>query len=73
MANLPTDMELELNLSQRSEPRSPSPQSQLTPCEQLKYNKTQLAKIEIFRKFKQVCVHSLKQMPDHYPEEPFFV
>ncbi|GFW35906.1 hypothetical protein TNCV_1927371 [Trichonephila clavipes] len=36
MANLPNDMELEMNLSQRSEPRSPSPQSQLTPCEQLK-------------------------------------
>ncbi|GFU97829.1 hypothetical protein TNCV_2717301 [Trichonephila clavipes] len=53
MANLPTDMELELNLSQRSEPRSPSPQSQLTPCEQVKYNKAQLAKMETFRKFKQ--------------------
>ncbi|GFX73271.1 hypothetical protein TNCV_3537941 [Trichonephila clavipes] len=73
MANLPTDMELELNLSQRSEPRSPSPQSQLTPCEQLKYYKAQLAKMETFRKFKQACVDSLKQMPDHYPEEPFFV
>ncbi|GFW34858.1 nucleic-acid-binding protein from transposon X-element, partial [Trichonephila clavipes] len=73
MANLPTDMELELALSQRSEPRSPSPQSQLTPCEQLKYNKAQLAKMETFRKCKQACVDALKQMPDHYPEEPFFV
>ncbi|GFT92223.1 nucleic-acid-binding protein from transposon X-element [Trichonephila clavipes] len=73
MANLPTDMELEMNLSQRSETRSPSPQSQLTPCEQLKYNKAQLAKMETFRKFKQACVDSLKQMPDHYPDEPFFV
>ncbi|GFV57875.1 hypothetical protein TNCV_501371 [Trichonephila clavipes] len=73
MANLPTDMELEMNLSQRSETRSPSPQSQLAPCEQLKYNKAQLAKMETFRKFKQACVGSLRQMPDHYPEEPFFV
>ncbi|GFU16755.1 hypothetical protein TNCV_4188651 [Trichonephila clavipes] len=73
MANLPTDMELELALSQRSEQRSPSPQSQLTPCEQLKYNKAQLAKMETFRKCKQACVDALKQMPDHYPEEPFFV
>ncbi|GFX27018.1 nucleic-acid-binding protein from transposon X-element [Trichonephila clavipes] len=73
MANLPTDMELELALSQRSETRSPSPQSQLTPCEQLKYNKAQLAKMETFRKCKQACVDALKQMPDHYPEEPFFV
>ncbi|GFW76904.1 hypothetical protein TNCV_2030091 [Trichonephila clavipes] len=67
MANLPTDMELEMNLSQRSEPRSPSPQSQLTPCKQLKYNKAQLAKMETFRKFKQACVEN------HYPEKPFFV
>ncbi|GFV65849.1 hypothetical protein TNCV_1256031 [Trichonephila clavipes] len=66
------DMELELALSQRSEQRSPSPQSQLTPCEQLKY-KAQLAKMETFRKCKQACVDALKQMPDHYPEEPFFV
>ncbi|GFX26795.1 hypothetical protein TNCV_1839681 [Trichonephila clavipes] len=73
MANLPTDMELEMILSQRSEPRSPSPQSQLTPCEQLKYNKAQLAKMETFRKCKHACVDALKQMPDHYPEEPFFV
>ncbi|GFX16406.1 hypothetical protein TNCV_601291 [Trichonephila clavipes] len=67
MANLPTDMELELALSQRSETRSPSPQSQLTPCEQLKYNKAQLAKMETFRKCKQACVDAQKQMPDHYP------
>ncbi|GFU47415.1 nucleic-acid-binding protein from transposon X-element [Trichonephila clavipes] len=73
MANLPTDMELELALSQRSETWSPSPQSQLTPCEQLKYNKAQLAKMETFRKCKQACVDALKMMPDHYPEEPFFV
>ncbi|GFV07434.1 hypothetical protein TNCV_1737891 [Trichonephila clavipes] len=64
---------IEMNLSQRSEPRSPSPQSQLTPCEQLKYNKAQLAKMETFRKFKQAYFDSLKQMPDHYPDEPFFV
>ncbi|GFX53391.1 hypothetical protein TNCV_2946301 [Trichonephila clavipes] len=73
MANLPTDMELEMNFSQRSEPRSPSPQSQLTPCEQRKYNKAQLVKMETFRKFKQACVDALRQMPDHFSEEPFFV
>ncbi|GFU87659.1 hypothetical protein TNCV_2935811 [Trichonephila clavipes] len=39
MANLPTDMELELALSQRNSTRLPSPQPQLTPCEQLKFNK----------------------------------
>ncbi|GFU30832.1 nucleic-acid-binding protein from transposon X-element [Trichonephila clavipes] len=38
-----------------------------------KYNKAQLAKMETFRKCKQACVDALKQMPDHYPEEPFFV
>ncbi|GFX03167.1 nucleic-acid-binding protein from transposon X-element [Trichonephila clavipes] len=39
MANLPTDMELELAESQRNATRTPSPLLQLTPCEQLKYNK----------------------------------
>ncbi|GFV40109.1 hypothetical protein TNCV_31681 [Trichonephila clavipes] len=34
----------ELALSQRNSTRTPSPQPQLTPCEQLKYNKAQLAK-----------------------------
>ncbi|GFV38221.1 hypothetical protein TNCV_4792071 [Trichonephila clavipes] len=29
--------------------------------------------METFRKCKQACVDALKQMPDHYPEEPFFV
>ncbi|GFV17315.1 hypothetical protein TNCV_2845621 [Trichonephila clavipes] len=37
MANLPTDMKLELAESQRNATRTPSPQ--LTPCEQLKYSK----------------------------------
>ncbi|GFS32228.1 hypothetical protein TNIN_168671 [Trichonephila inaurata madagascariensis] len=73
MANLPTDMELELALSQRNSTRTPSPQPQLTPCEQLKFNKAQLAKMETFRKCKQACVDALQQMHDHYPEEPFFV
>ncbi|GFT69008.1 hypothetical protein TNCV_3033271 [Trichonephila clavipes] len=71
MANLPNDMELELTLSQRNSTRTPSPQ--LTPREQLKFNKAQLAKMETFRKCKQACVDALRQMPDHYPEEPFFV
>ncbi|GFY75074.1 hypothetical protein TNIN_148361 [Trichonephila inaurata madagascariensis] len=53
MANLPTDMELELALSQRNSTRTPSPQPQFTPCEQLKFNKAQLAKMETFRKCKQ--------------------
>ncbi|GFY41849.1 hypothetical protein TNIN_478811 [Trichonephila inaurata madagascariensis] len=73
MANLPTDMELKLALSLRNSTRTPSPQSQLTPCEQLKFNKAQLAKMETSRKCKQACVDALQQMPDHYPEEPFFV
>ncbi|GFU60636.1 hypothetical protein TNCV_2753971 [Trichonephila clavipes] len=73
MANLPTDMELELALSQWNSTRTPSPQPQLTPCEQLKYNKAQLAKMETFRRCKQACVDSLMMMPDHYPEEPFYV
>ncbi|GFU46512.1 hypothetical protein TNCV_1032141 [Trichonephila clavipes] len=29
--------------------------------------------METFRKCKQACVDALKRMPDHYPEEPFFV
>ncbi|GFX87254.1 uncharacterized protein TNCV_596031 [Trichonephila clavipes] len=29
--------------------------------------------METLRKCKQACVDALKQMPDHYPEEPFFV
>ncbi|GFV49205.1 nucleic-acid-binding protein from transposon X-element [Trichonephila clavipes] len=73
MANLPTDMELEMaSNSQRTLSRTPSPQPQLTPCEQLKFNKAQLAKMEAFRKCKQACVDALKQMPDHYPDEPFY-
>ncbi|GFT72637.1 transposable element Tcb2 transposase [Trichonephila clavipes] len=71
MANLPTDMELQLALSQRNSTRTPSPQ--LTPCEQLKYNKAQLAKMETFRRFKQACVDALIMMPDHYSEEHFYV
>ncbi|GFW90793.1 hypothetical protein TNCV_2417881 [Trichonephila clavipes] len=73
MANLPTDMELELALSQQNSTRTPSPQPQLTPCEQLKYNKAQLAKMETFRRCKQACVDALMMMPNHYPEEPFYV
>ncbi|GFX72068.1 hypothetical protein TNCV_2346561 [Trichonephila clavipes] len=72
MVNLPTDMELELALSQRNSTRTPSPQPQLTPCEQLKY-KVQLPKMETFRRCKQACVDALMMMPDHYPEEPFYV
>ncbi|GFV26066.1 hypothetical protein TNCV_4278351 [Trichonephila clavipes] len=71
MANLPTDMELELAESQRNATRTPSPQ--LTPCEQLKYNKAQLAKMETFRRCKQACVDVLMMMPDHHPDEPFYV
>ncbi|GFU24664.1 hypothetical protein TNCV_4755191 [Trichonephila clavipes] len=65
MANLPTDMELELALSQRNSTRTPSPQ--LTPYEQLKYNKAQLAKMKTFLRCKQACVDALMMMPDHYP------
>ncbi|GFW26590.1 PRE_C2HC domain-containing protein [Trichonephila clavipes] len=72
MANLPTDMELEQASTQRTLSRTPSPQPQLTPCEQLKFNKAQLAKMEAFRKSKQACVDTLRQMPDHYPDEPFY-
>ncbi|GFU55714.1 hypothetical protein TNCV_1488261 [Trichonephila clavipes] len=57
MANLPTDMELELAESHRNATRTPSPQ--LTPCEQLKYSKAQLAKTETFRRCKQACVDAL--------------
>ncbi|GFW10054.1 hypothetical protein TNCV_4208191 [Trichonephila clavipes] len=63
MANLPTDMEPELAESHRNATRTPSPQ--LTPCEQLKYNKAQLAKMETFRRCKQACVDALMMMPDH--------
>ncbi|GFU60866.1 uncharacterized protein TNCV_3372011 [Trichonephila clavipes] len=73
MENLPTDMELEQASSQRTYTRTPSPQPQLSPCEQLKCNKAQLAKMEAFRKCKQVCVDTLRQMPDHYPDEPVYV
>ncbi|GFW61961.1 hypothetical protein TNCV_4669861 [Trichonephila clavipes] len=73
MANLPTDMELELAESQRNATRTPSPLPQLTPCEQLKYNKAQLAKMETFRRCKQACVGALMMMPDHHPDEPFYV
>ncbi|GFX09283.1 nucleic-acid-binding protein from transposon X-element [Trichonephila clavipes] len=71
MANLPTDMELELAESHRNATRTPSPQ--LTPCEQLKYSKAQLAKMETFRRCKQACVDALMMMPDHHPDEPFYV
>ncbi|GFX84166.1 nucleic-acid-binding protein from transposon X-element [Trichonephila clavipes] len=105
MANLPTDMELELAESQRNATRTPSPQ--LTPCcegpsrphfenennfesqknqrlvikfridssqcEQLKYSKAQLAKMETFRRCKQAYVDALMMMPDHHPDEPFYV
>ncbi|GFU02598.1 uncharacterized protein TNCV_3755161 [Trichonephila clavipes] len=71
MANLPTDMELELAESQRNATRTPSPQ--LTPCEQLKYSKAQLAKMETFRRCKQACVDAVMMMPDHHPDEPFYV
>ncbi|GFX60538.1 hypothetical protein TNCV_276141 [Trichonephila clavipes] len=71
MANLPTDMELELAESHRNASRTPSPQ--LTPCEQLKYNKAQLAKMETFRRCKQACVDALMMMPDHHPDESFYV
>ncbi|GFY49358.1 hypothetical protein TNIN_119231 [Trichonephila inaurata madagascariensis] len=70
MANLPTDMELEQVMMQRNSSRPPSPQ--LSTCEQLKYNKAQLAKMETTRRCQQTCVDSLQQMPDHYPEEPFY-
>ncbi|GFV86429.1 hypothetical protein TNCV_3371591 [Trichonephila clavipes] len=46
MANLPTDMELELAESHRNATRTPSPQ--LTPCEQLKYIKLNLPKWKLF-------------------------
>ncbi|GFX97615.1 RNA-directed DNA polymerase from mobile element jockey [Trichonephila clavipes] len=71
MANLPTDMELELAESHRNATRTPSPQ--ITPCEQLKFNKAQLAKMETFRRCKQACVDALMMMPDHHPDEPFYV
>ncbi|GFX03202.1 nucleic-acid-binding protein from transposon X-element [Trichonephila clavipes] len=71
MANLPTDMELELAESQRNATRTPSPQ--LTPCEQLKYSTAQLAKMETFRSCKQACVDALMMKPDHHPDEPFYV
>ncbi|GFU25672.1 hypothetical protein TNCV_4226841 [Trichonephila clavipes] len=71
MANLSTDMELELAESHRNATRTPSPQ--LTPCEQLKYSKAQLAKMETFRRCKQACVDALMMMPDHHPDEPFYV
>ncbi|GFW59883.1 RNA-directed DNA polymerase from mobile element jockey [Trichonephila clavipes] len=73
MANLPTDMELELAESQRNSSRTSSPLPQLTPCEQLKYNKAQLAKMETFRRCKPACVDALMMMPDHHPDEPFYV
>ncbi|GFV98126.1 hypothetical protein TNCV_4448851 [Trichonephila clavipes] len=73
MAKLLTDLELELSLSQRNSTRTPSPQPQLTPCEQLKFNKAQLVKMETFRRCKQACVDVLKMMPEHYPEEPFYI
>ncbi|GFX75373.1 hypothetical protein TNCV_1723871 [Trichonephila clavipes] len=40
MANLPSDMELEQASMQRIFSRMPSPQPQLSPYEQLKFNKT---------------------------------
>ncbi|GFX08493.1 hypothetical protein TNCV_4020101 [Trichonephila clavipes] len=68
MANLPTDMELELAESHRNATRTPSPQ--ITPCEQLKFNKAQLAKMETFRRCKQACVDALMMMPDHHQMNP---
>ncbi|GFY46613.1 hypothetical protein TNIN_412301 [Trichonephila inaurata madagascariensis] len=53
-------------MMQRNSSRTPSPQ--LSTCEQLKYNKAQLAKMETIRRCQQTCVDSLRQMPDHYPE-----
>ncbi|GFW01607.1 hypothetical protein TNCV_4085221 [Trichonephila clavipes] len=73
MANLPTDMELELAPSQRNSTRTLSPQPQLTPCEQLKYNKAQLEKMETFRSCKQAFFDALLMISDHYLEEPFYV
>ncbi|GFT94838.1 hypothetical protein TNCV_1471551 [Trichonephila clavipes] len=73
MANLPTDMELELAESQRNSSRTSSPLPQLTPCEQLKYSKAQLAKMETFRRCNQACVDALMMMPDQNPNEPFYV
>ncbi|GFU35491.1 RNA-directed DNA polymerase from mobile element jockey [Trichonephila clavipes] len=66
-------MELELAESQRNSSRTSSPLPQLTPCEQLKYNKAQLAKMETFRRCKQACVDALMMMPDHHSDEPFYV
>ncbi|GFU99409.1 hypothetical protein TNCV_2501321 [Trichonephila clavipes] len=72
MSNLPSDMELEQASTQRTFSRTPSPQPQFSPCEKLKFNKAQLAKMEAFRKCKRACVDTLRQMPDHYPDEPFY-
>ncbi|GFR31829.1 hypothetical protein TNCT_638031 [Trichonephila clavata] len=65
-----TDMELE-NVH-RNPPRTPPPPNQISPCEQLKFNRAQLTKMETFRKCKQACVEALKNMPDHYPEDLFY-
>ncbi|GFR16068.1 uncharacterized protein TNCT_342451 [Trichonephila clavata] len=65
-----TDMELEN--AHRNSPRTPPPPNQISLCKQLKFNTAQLAKMETFRKCKQACVEALRNMPDHYSEEPFY-
>ncbi|GFQ94170.1 uncharacterized protein TNCT_484211 [Trichonephila clavata] len=65
-----TDMELES--ATRNSPRIPPSPNQISPCEQLKFNRAQLAKMETFIKCKQACVETLNNMPDHNPEEPFY-
>ncbi|GFR02633.1 hypothetical protein TNCT_626121 [Trichonephila clavata] len=65
-----TDMELEN--THRNPPWTPPPPNQISPCAQLKFNRAQLTKMETFRKCKQACVEALENMPDHYPEEPFY-
>ncbi|GFT57713.1 hypothetical protein TNCV_1851511 [Trichonephila clavipes] len=68
MANLPTDMKLELAESQRNATRTPSPQ--LTPCEQLKYSKARLAKMETFPQMKAGLRRRTVMMPDHHLMNP---
>ncbi|GFY69363.1 hypothetical protein TNIN_129471 [Trichonephila inaurata madagascariensis] len=68
MANLPTDMELEQVTMQRNSSRTPSPQP--STCEQLKYNKAQLAKMER-SEMQQTCANHSDKCPPLPPEEPF--
>ncbi|GFR09068.1 hypothetical protein TNCT_318891 [Trichonephila clavata] len=49
-----------------------SPPLQLSTCEQLKFNRAQLAEKEIFRYSKQTYVEALRNMSYQYPEEPFY-